>query len=532
MALVPAESNSGFAGLPAWRQMAFMVVLAAGVAVGVAAFFWLRTPTYSVLYSNLDERDATQVMDALQQNGIPHKIDEATGALMVPAGEVHNARLKLAGEGLPEGGVAGFEQLNEEQSFGTSQFMENARYQRALEGELARTIAELRSVKDARVHLAMPKRTVFVRKQESPTASVVVHMYSGRSLDEGQVASVVHLVASSVPHLKPEDVTVVDQNGNLLSTRQSPGFGMTSTQFSYNRKLEETYTQRILGLLEPMVGNNGVRAQVSAELDFTQTEKTQETYNPDLPALRSEQISEEQMGSNGAALGVPGTLSNTPPGQQNQAQGGMTQSNSSRRSTRNYELDKTVSHTKLPTGTIRRMSIAVVVDNKQVVDDAGNVTREPWSQEELDKFTTLVKEAVGFNPQRGDSVQIINSAFQAPPEAEPLPEPSLMEQPWVWDAAKQVGGVIVVLIFFFGVLRPIMRSLADRGQQDQHAMVAAATAAAAADNQDVLAGPGGQGALPNPAQAYEEQMGTARNLVNQDPKRVAQVVKTWVNEDG
>lgn len=530
MALVPAASNSGFAGLPAWRQMAFMVVLAAGVAVGVAAFFWLRTPTYTVLYSNLAERDVTQVMDALQQNGIPHKLDPGSGALMVPAAEVHNARLKLAAEGLPESGVAGFELLKEDQGFGTSQFIENARYQHALEGELSRTVAALRNVKEARVHLALPKRSVFVRRQEPPTASVVVHMYSGRSLDEGQVASVVHLVASSVPHLNPDNVTVVDQNGNLLNSQQSSEFGMTSTQFSYNRKLEETYTQRILSLLEPMVGSNGVRAQVAAELDFSQTERTEETYNPDLPALRSEQISEDQMGAGGAAAGVPGTLANTPPGPQ--AEGpGLTQSNSSRRSTRNYELDKTISHTKLATGTIRQLSIAVVIDDKRVPGPDGSATREPWTQEELDKFTTLVREAVGFDARRGDSVQVINAAFQEAPAPEPLPEPSLWEQAWVWDALKQTAGVLVVLLFFFGVLRPIMRSLAERGRNDQPGMLPAMEGVDM-NNPEALTAAAGQGALPRPAQAYEEQMGNARSLVSQDPKRVAQVVKNWVKDDG
>jgi flagellar M-ring protein FliF len=442
--------------------------------------------------------------------------------------------------------------LQKEQGFGTSQFIETARYQRALEGELSRTIATLRNVESARVHLAIPKRSVFLRDRTAPTASVMVDLYSGRGLDEEQIAAIVHLVSSSVPHLTPENVTVVDQGGKLLSSGASDkGMAMTSTQFSYNRKLESTYAERIRQMLDPIVGSGRVRASVNADLDFTVTERTQESFNPDLPALRSEQVSKDISSRSAAASGIPGALSNQPP-EDGQLQavdkqsgsdkgGSASPRNSSTRSVRNYELDKTVSHTKLATGTIRRLSIAVVIDDKQELSDTDEVVNKPWSQEELERFTTLVKEAVGFDASRGDTVNIINSSFIPLPEAEALPEPSLMEQPWVWDVARQAVGAIGVLLLIFGVLKPIMRSLAEKGAHavsHANAMVPAAAAAgaqAAATAEDQLSLSGAspqQPQLQAPGGGYEQHLDTARNIVREDPKRVAQVVKNWVGEDG
>jgi flagellar M-ring protein FliF len=530
-----------------------MIGLAASVALGVAVVLWSQQPNYTLLYANLSSKDAGQVVDALQKSGIQFKVDQATGAVMVESSKLQSARMELAKDGLPEGNAMGFEILQKEQGFGTSQFIETARYQRALEGELSRTIATLRNVDNARVHLAIPKRSVFLRDRSDPTASVMVDLYSGRSLGEEQIAAIVHLVSSSVPHLIPENVTVVDQRGNLLSSGTvDKGMAQTSTQFSYNRKLEQTYSERIRQLLEPIVGSGRVKASVNADLDFTVTERTQETFNPDLPALRSEQLSEDRTTGSTVASGVPGALSNQPP-ETGQLQGTQDQTgvgenpppsearNSSKRSVRNYELDKTVSHTKLATGNIRRLSIAVVIDNKQELDENEELISKPWTKEELDRFTTLTKEAVGFNGARGDTVNIINSSFVPLPEAEAVPEPSLLEQPWVWDVAKQAVGGIGVLILIFGVLKPILRSLAEKGAQSQsNAMVAAGAGAGvegAAVSEDQLSLSGGnpqqQPQLAAPTgTGYEQHLNTAKSVVNDDPKRVAQVVKNWVSEDG
>jgi flagellar M-ring protein FliF len=559
MAMVKAETVHGFQGLPALRQIGLMVGLAASVALGVAVVLWSQQPSYTLLYANLGSKDAGQVIDALQKSGIGFRVDETNGAVMVESGKVQSARMELAKDGLPEGNAMGFEMLQKEQGFGTSQFIETARYQRALEGELSRTIAALRNVETARVHLAIPKRSVFLRERSDPSASVMVNLYSGRSLEEEQIAAIVHLVSSSVPHLKPDNITVVDQRGELLSSgRSDDGMAPTSSQFSYNRKLELTYAERIRQLLEPIIGAGRVRASINADLDFTVTERTQEVYNPDRPELRmlrSEQVSEDSTTAGVGASGVPGALSNQPPedavlqqpggavatGQDSGTRGATPNAapvNNSKNSIRNYELDKTISHTKLASGNIRRLSIAVVVDDKQELDDSDELVNKPWSDEELNRFTSLVKEAVGFNQQRGDTVNVINSSFIPQPEAEALPEPSLLEQPWVWDVAKQAVGALGLLIVVFGVLKPVMRSLAEKGAQNMQgrAMVPAEAMAGESgvgEDQFSLSGASPQQAqLAAPQMGYEQRLEAAKSVVGEDPKRVAQVVKNWVGEDG
>ncbi len=544
MALVKQQTVQGFQGLPALRQIGLMVGLAASVALGVAVVLWSQKPNYTVLYAGLGNKDAGEVVDALKKNGIAFEIDQNSGAVLVDSSRVRDARMELAKDGLPEGNAMGFEMLQKDQGFGTSQFIETARYQRALEGELGRTISTLRNVESARIHLAIPKRSVFLRNRADPTASVMINLNSGRSLDEGQVAAIVHLVSSSVPYLKPEKVTIVDQRGHLLSNGADSGkMAASSSQFGYTRKLEKTYTDRIRNLLEPIIGSGRIRASVNADLDFTTTELTQENYNPDLPALRSEQVSEDTSRDSAGASGIPGALSNQPPAaatlQDPNAPGGGAgaagaSGSTSKHSVRNYELDKTISHTRLPTGSIRRLSIAVVVDNKQELDDNDEPVSKPWSKDELDRFTNLIKESVGFDGQRGDTVNVINVSFIPPAEPEPVPELSLMQQPWIWDVAKQAAGALGLLIVVFGVLKPVMRSLAEKGEQlgQQQAALAAAGGGDGAAGQDQLSLSGGRPQLAAPQGGYEQSLETAKSVVNDDPKRVAQVVKNWVGEDG
>lgn len=541
---------------PMIRQLGVMIGIALSVALGVAVVLWSQTPSYSTLYGSLSQKDAPAVADALTQGGIDYKVDPASGSVMVPTASLAEARMKLAGLGLPRGDSMGFELLQQESGFGTSRTVEAARFQRALEGELARTISTLGQVESARVHLATPKQSVFVRQRKHPSASVAVQLYSGRKLEKGQVESIVHLVASSVPELTPERVTVVDQKGRLLSGEdRTKGIGLTNAQFEYTRELEGHYQQRVMDILSPVLGKDNVRAEVTAELDFTVTEKTHERFNPDQPALRSEQT-QEQLSKLSAVQGVPGALTNQPPAAGNapeqaggaEGENGAEPINSSKRSTRNFELDKTVSHTRLPVGGLRRLSVAVVVDDKVTADAEGNVSQMPRTPEELTRIETLVREAIGFDDRRGDSVQIVNAAFMPPTPIEALPEPPLWEQAWFWDIVRQVGGVLLVLLLIFGVLRPTMKRLTSPAVVEGEGGVAGAGAEggpeavpeegleAALGQDDEAAAlaalpPGEKIKLPGPGK-YEDTLEAARQLVRDDPLRVAQVVRRWIVEEG
>ena len=559
----PAIANRTALGLvaqlqqhPLFRQLLVMVGIAASVALGVAVVLWSQSPSYSLLYGNLAEGGAQEVMDALQKSGVDYKVDETTGALLVPARKLHEVRMTLAAQGLPRSEGLGFELLQKDSALGTSRLVEQARYHRAMEGELARTIATLSAVEHARVHLALPKQSVFVRKRVPPSASVVVKLYAGRSLDRSQVEAVVHLVASSVPELEADNVTVVDQKGKLLNgERQNGDLKLTGSQFEYMRQLEDHYRQRIETLLEPIVGTGAVRAQVSADVDFTQTEQTQERFNPDRPALRSEQLSEDRSQLS-AVQGVPGALSNQPPADAiapekasgakvvDSAKGAAVSdgqdepSNVSRQSTRNYEVDKTISHTRHAPATLRRLSVAVVVDDvtQPATADGEPAVRRERTPEEMERIAMLVRETVGYNVQRGDSVRVVNSAF-LPAEDVEVVEPGFWKQPWFWDVLRQVGGLALVAFLVMGVLRPTLKRLMAQAQLPVGAAASGAGHSLAAGQ---LPGSGALAPLedgrepmrlPGPGR-YEEVLDAARNLVRDDPKRVAQLVKSWVGENG
>ncbi len=544
MALVKSDEivsqTRGFNSLPWLRQIGLMVGLAASVAIGVAAVLWSQTPNYSLLYSNLSEQDVSEIVQALQQADIPYKLSKDASTVMVADKHVHDARLKLASQGLPKGVGVGFELLDQQQTFGVSQFMENARYQRALEGELARTISSLQKVRSARVHLAIPKQTAFVRNRKKPSASVTVDLYAGRSLGEEQVAAISHMVAASVPGMEVEQVTIIDQRGRLLTTAEgSSDMRLTATQFEHRKRVEEYLIKRIEDILTPITGEGAVRAQVTADIDYTVSEQTRESYNPDMPAIRSEQTFEEQSSGNRTlAAGVPGSVSNQPGDKGDQSSStdqaaAENPASSSRRVTRNYELDKTISHTRSGGGGIRRLSVAVVVDDKSVVNEDGEVIREPLSKEEMERLTGLVKEAVGFDALRGDRVNVVNTAFSVPPAPEALPEPSLLENDALWEMGKQGLGILLVVLLVFGVLKPVMRDLAAKGKDLPARTLPAGGAlpAGMAEDQLSLSGPQGVPGLPPGQSDYDANLTAARSLASQDPKRVAQVVNNWVSNE-
>ncbi len=532
------------------RQLGVMLALAVSVALGVAVVLWSQTPNYSLLYSNLGERELSEVVSGLQQSGVEYKLDVSSGAILVPSSDVDELRLKLAGLGLPRGGGQGFELLEKETSFGGSQAIEKVRIKRALEGEIARSIVTIQSVRSARVILAVPKQSVFLRHRKKPSASVVLDMYQGRELQKSEVSAILHLVSSAVPQLETTQVTIVDQKGSLLSAKTSNDtMSLTSHQFEFKQSVEEHLINRVEDILTPIIGVGALRASVSAEVDFTETEQTQEQYNPDLLALRSEQITEEQ-NSLAGAQGVPGALSNQPPvaaeapevvnGEAVEESSGST--NVNKRSIKNYELDKKISHTKLSAGRVKRITVAVVIDNKQgeVTAEGTAGASEPYTAEDIAKFTNIVKESIGFNELRGDSVTVTNLAFKKPEALEALPEVPLWEQAWVLDAAKQALGGIFVLILIFFVLKPTIKSLLEKPT---------VAALPSSESSAVMAPSGGMApeaqvnngkslALESDEElmmleapkSYEQRLEMAQKIAGEDPKRVAQVMKTWIKE--
>ncbi len=541
---------------PVVQQLGLLLGIAAAVAIGVSVVMWSRTPDFSQIYTGLSDKNAGQVITSLQKLNIPYKI-EPGGMVMVPAGQVADARIKLAAQGLPRSTDGGLDLLDDPHGFGTSRFIETARYQYVLERQLTRSIGALDNVRRARVSLAIPKQSVFVSERAQPTASVLVDLYPGRDLNSGEVAAIEHLVAFSVPNLKTSNVTIVDQRGRLLSGGGSSRLAvLNNSEFQYTRRLEHSYVKRIDNILTPIIGVGGVHAQVVADLDFTTTEETQEKVNPKDTALLSEQVSRQQTtGSAAGVMGVPGALSNEPPGPTTvpettaaaapkaaPAAGAGAKSgkpaaattaspaiptDSSSSATRNYELDKTISHTRLPSGRIKRISVAVVVDDLRTVDSSGQAVRSPLKPQELARITALVKSAVGFDQQRGDSINVINIPFSEPPPIQPLPAQPIWRQPWVWNAARQGLAGLVVLFLIFGILRPVTRGLLAK----QAASLAAAPVSEPTANRQALGGSGPVAQLSGPGN-YDAQLNSARSVSAQDPKRVAQVVKSWVASDG
>ncbi len=523
---------------PLLRQAGLLVGLAASVALGVAIVFWSQAPDYTTLYAELPDAELASVADALKQSGIKYKI--SAGNIMVAANDIEKSRMQLAAQGLPNIRPEGFDILSEEQSFGTSQFIQSARYQHALEEELARSISALRNVKSARVHLALPKESVFIRNRKKASASVVVNLFSGHRMTDDQVSAITYMVASSVPNLQVEEVTVVDHMGRLLTESGDKEQVLNSEQLEYTNRVEHNYIERVNSILTPFLGSNGFKAQINADIDFTRIEKTSEIFNPDSAATRSKQQLVERVSASGN-IGIPGALSNQPPGgsiaPETAAGGGGSDNEDEGQKfrlketvTQNYELDKTISHTQLATGSVKRISIAVVIDDKREVAEDGSVAIAPRNEDELKRITTLVKEAVGFNAQRGDTVNIINAGFVAPVVIEALPDIPVWEQAWFAPVVKQSLAALVVLYIIFGVIKPAFTSLSK-----PHKEVIGIEGEAGAEGQAALAGgeAGGMGvndadALPQPPDNYEMQLDMARKLVVEDPQIAAQVVKKWL----
>ena len=520
-----------------------MGLLLAGVLAG-------RQSEWRLLYTSLSDKDGGAVIAALAQMNVPHKFSEGGGAILVPAQQVHDVRLRLASQGLPKGGTVGFE-LMENQKFGVTQFQERLNFQRGLEGELARSIMALAAVQSARVHLALPNQTAFLREQQKPSASVLLTLHGGRALERSQIAGIVHLVASSVPELQPKSVSVLDQTGALLS--QLPGEvpnGLDASQLQYVRQAEQNLSQRILAILEPIVGAGNVKAQVTADIDFTQSEWTAEVYAPNQgqapAAVRSQHLSEAPAAAGNAAGGSPGALSNQPPASPASPINGAPQAlgvagaavaaGVKRDAVTNYEVDKTVKVVRNAAGALRRLSAAVIVNHASAAGADGKPVAKPLAAPQMEQINALVREAVGFNKERGDSVQVVNAPFSVPLTAA-VAELPLWRQPATLEMARSLGPwlalPVLALIIILGLVRPAVRAVRLGQPRMLEATVHDAIPLGAPT--PALQASAAKPALAHSAQAAklqsrDAQLENIRQLARQNPATIANVVRDWSSQ--
>ena len=541
-----AAPNS-FSSIPVktWAMLgAGVLALTAIIAMSVSN---LNKSEYAVLFANLSDRDGGVIIESLNKQNIPYQFAAGGEAILVPAEKVHAVRIRLASEGLPRGASVGFE-LMDAQGFGVTQFQERLNFQRGLQGELTRTIESLAAVESARVHLAIPNHAGFLRGQQQASASVMVRRYPGRQLNRSQVAGIVHLVSASLERLSPENVAVIDQDGTLLSQKtDTPGMPDAS-QIAYVHNVESRLSQRIIELLEPVVGRGNVRAQVSATIDFTDTQSTDETYRPNqgnqAAAIRSQQFRSNGAGGAGNnANGIPGALTNQPGnppnapvnGQAQQTQGaanrdanGNATGGGGQESVVNYEVDKSIRVTRNGRGTVQRLSAAVVINHRRAVDEAGTVTYTPLSEQEIQSMNALVRQAIGFSEDRGDAINIMNSQFTEQEETA-VPEMPLWRDPQITSLAlsvlKHVGLIILGLLTILMVIRPAMRSLKSEPPEALPAPGGERGAQLSETVEDdvELPAPTEPEALPP---APEEVLRIAQN----SPAAVAHVVRAWVSE--
>jgi flagellar M-ring protein FliF len=555
MATAPAiplnpSLSQRLAGLEPGQRMRLGLGILVFVAIGVIGLMMGRQAEWRVLYSNLADKDGGAIVAQLSQMNVPYKHADGGGAILVPADKVHDTRLRLASLGLPKGSVAGFEMM-ESNRFGMTQFQERLTFQRGLEGELTRSIQALSSVQNARVHLALPNQNGFFREQQKPSASVLVSLSPGRTLDRAQLAGIIHLVSSSVPELTPGAVSVLDDSGKLLSTppEGTSGSGGDAQQLQMVQQLEQLYSRRILDILEPVVGRNNVKAQVTAELDFSQTESTSELHKPnqtpDSTAIRSQQVVESSNGSGIAPpSGVPGATSNQPPGPSSAAVNGAPQtltaggangganSGSKRESIINYEVDKTIRVVRGGTGVVKRINAAVVVNHQSVTDAKGKVTTVPLTDQQIEKMTALVRETIGFNKDRGDSVNLMNAPFAQ--EKLVIAELPLWKQPEVQDLVRSFAWPIGTLLFgalvLLGVIRPAIQALSKATPHVTTNPLATQLDALESEEpqRPQLAAPPVK-VLPVEPTAAELALENARKLTLDNPAAVANIMKTWIN---
>ncbi|WP_310564152.1 flagellar basal-body MS-ring/collar protein FliF [Hydrogenophaga sp.] len=535
--------SAGFARLDNAQKIKLGLGALALLAVALALFFMGRQPEMRVLYANLNDKDGGAIVAQLSQMQVPYQYAEGGGAIMVPADKVHDVRLRLASQGLPKGSVSGFE-LMEANRFGMTQFQERLTFQRGLEGELTRSIQSLSSVQAARVHLALPNQNGFFREQQKPSASVLLTLHPGRTLDKAQVAGIVHLVASSVPEMNPKSVSVVDDAGSLLSAApEGQSQGMDLQRLQYTQQIEQLYTRRILDMIEPLVGVGNVKAQVSAEMDFSQVESTSELHKPNQGGepgtVRSQQIVEDGTAALAQPAGVPGATTNQPPATGTAPINGAAAplgvasaadkaGNQRRESVINYEVDKTVKVVREATGTVKRLTAAVVVNHRGGTDPkSGKPTSTAIPPEQLEQMTALVRETIGFSKDRGDSVNLVNAPFSENKPSDEAPPAWWMQsdnQDLLREMAFPAGMVLLGLVVLMGMVRPglkLMKTPATLPRPEP-----AVPQLNAVLNEDL-----GRPALPEPDPVVtpDKRLADAKRLALENPVAVANIVKGWVN---
>ncbi|MCG8415947.1 MAG: flagellar M-ring protein FliF [Pseudomonadales bacterium] len=532
--------------LPLTRQIAFMLLLSASIALGASIVMWSTGASYTPLYADLQTEESAEIVAALDQLNVPYRIEAVSGLISVPSDQLQQVRLQLANQGLPENNSQGFGILNQEQDLGISNFIEQARFNRALEQELAATIRSLQGVRNSRVHLSIPKQTSFIRSSAKPSASVMVDLITPNSLGDTQISGIVHLVSSSVAGLESDSVSVVDQQGNLLSQNSDTEFSGSSEHIRLTRQLEQEYRDRIVTILSPVVGLENVRAQVAADLDFTIMETTEESYDPNSVVVRSEQTQQEQSGANTTAVD-PGSLQATPPlNQPAPAEDQATAANSSQsrvNSIRNYEIDRSVSQIRTAPGDIRKLSVAVLIDlNGQeepeaaAAEDGDETAAAPApfvpDQAKLDRLTQLVRDAIGYDELRGDSVSVIHEDFVTPPPMEELAAPPIWQAAWVGTAARYTGASVVVLLLIFSVLKPAMQATVAITPKEVRALREHSDEGG--NPQVTLSGAGDAAALPAaapPQSNFDQNLTLAKTLVQNEPARAARMIQNWlINE--
>ena len=513
------------------------------LAIALAFFFMGRQPEYRVLYANLGDKDGGAVVAQLSQMNVPYKHAEGGQAILVPADKVHDTRLRLASQGLPKGSVTGFEQM-ESNRFGMTQFQERLTFQRGLEGELTRSIQSLSSVQSARIHLALPNQNGFFREQQKPSASVLLTLHPGRTLDRAQVAGIVHLVASSVPEMNPKAVSVVDDAGSLLSApADAQAQGADTQKLQYTQQIEQLYTRRIMEMLEPLVGRNNVKAQVSADVDFSMVESTSEEHkpnqSPDTSAVRSQQTVVDGAAASATPSGVPGAVSNQPPVTGTapvngaaapvgvNAQGGADKPGTMRReSVVNYEVDKTVKVVRESSGQIKRLSAAVVINHRTTTDKAGKETTVAIPAAQLEQMTALVRETIGFSKERGDSVNVVNAPFNVEKTSE-VAEPAWWQQAdnqeFLRGLAWPIGMVGLGLLVLMGMVRPGLKLIKSPVRRDQTELQPLNAMLNEAPERPGLPMPSNE---PTPE---SQRISDAKRLALENPMAVANIVNGWVN---